>query len=78
MDLTNYFLLLYVVPTVICIILLYLDEDVKIMKDYLEDLWICFIPIMNIVLILMVLVSSLIKNLKFSERWQKFLNTKIK
>ena len=72
-------LLLYVLPLVISIVGAYYftKQDEGTTKDLLEILPYIFIPLANIMFVVMGIVSVILEWLDNDENWQNFLNKKL-
>lgn len=71
--------LLYVLPLIICLAGAYyfIKEDGGAVKEFLEPLPYLFIPLFNIVVIVVGIVISIEKFLQEDESWQNFKNKKL-
>ena len=70
---------LYFVPMVINMVYMYCDKDeVKTLGDFLKVWWAYFIPVLNLLMVIILLFYYIDEYLKLGERWEKFKNIKIR
>ncbi len=69
---------LYFVPLLINSILLYKDDSVKTVGDFIDCSWTVLIPVVNFFFTVIYSVHKLIEVFSISKYWNKFLNIKIK
>ena len=81
MSFEIFFILFYIVPMILSILILYFDEEIQTIGDMLEVWWAVLIPLMNIITLLL-LCTFLVKNSKpvafIRNKWTQFMNIKIK
>jgi hypothetical protein len=72
-------LLLYVLPLVLCTVGVYwmVKKNEGTIKDFLEPLPFCFIPIMNIAALVAGVLFTIEEFLQKDESWQNFKNKKL-
>lgn len=71
--------LFYILPLIISIVGAYwiVKREGGTVKDFLKPLPICFIPLLNIVVIVVGIVISIEKFLQEDKSWQNFKNKKL-
>lgn len=69
---------LYFVPLIVNFIIVYRDEDVRTIGDFIEFSWAVFLPICNLFISLVFFISYLPDKINLVKYWNKFLNIKIK
>ena len=78
-----YFILLgYVLPMLINGVCLYKDKSVKTIGDFVEHSWAVVIPVFNLFILFVLIISYIVKSveIKFNLQtmWKNLMNKKIK
>lgn len=78
---TTLFILSYVIPLIIVFILCYRDKDIVTVRDLLNWSWTYLIPVINIyvifVYVITFIVNNMIKTKINTDLWNNFLDRKL-